>query len=170
MAINNDPHIHEQVVCANVFIRKDGKYLVLRRSTLKRYAPGYVHPIGGKADKDENPYVAALREVREEAGIAVKNVRLEAVLLEIRPEKNEPYNWFIFHFSADYESGEVKQTEEGELVLLTDEELRKENLFPSVRPIIHHILDREQGTIFATVEYEGDHKVLQYSTAFCMIR
>src|ERR1700733_7447884 len=101
MPINNSPDIHEQVICANVFIRKGDKYLVLRRSPLKKYAPSVIHPVGGKVDIGENPFEAAIREVREEAGVEVKNVRLEAVLQEIEPLKGEPYNWLIFHFSAD---------------------------------------------------------------------
>ncbi len=154
MPINTRPDIHEQVICANCFIRKDGKYLVLRRSEQKKYAPGVVHPIGGKVDLGENPYTAAVREVLEEAGINIENVRLEAVLLEITPVVNEPYNWLIFHFSADYKSGEVKTTDEGELILLTEDELKREKLFPSVKPVLEHILDNEKGCVFATFEYD----------------
>jgi len=171
MSINTHPHIHEQVVCANMFVRKDGKYLLLRRSSLKKYAPNYVHPVGGKVDKNENPFVAAQRELMEETGISVVNVRLEAVILEIRPEQDEPYNWLIFHFSGDYDKGDVKRTEEGELVLLSADELKKEKLSPSVKPIIEHILDREKGTIFTTVEYEKDqdHVVLKQTLDYCAI-
>ena len=154
-----------------MFVRKDDKYLLLRRSPLKKYAPNYVHPVGGKVDKNENPFVAAKRELMEEAGVSVVNVRLEAVILEIRPEQNEPYNWLIFYFSGDYDKGEIKKTDEGELVLLSAEELKKEKLFPSVKPTIEHILDREKGTIFTTVEFEKDqdHVVLKQTLDYCAI-
>ena len=171
MAINTPPDIHQQVICANVFIRKDDKYLVLKRSLQKKYAPGFIHPVGGKVDQNENPYIAGQREVLEETGLTVKNMRLEAILLEITPVKDEPYNWLIFHFSADYDSGEVKQTEEGELLWLTAEELPQQELFPSVKPIIQHILDREQGTVFATFEYDEQREnIVGTKLDFCVVK
>lgn len=90
MAINTDPHIHSLVMCANVFVRKDGKYLLLKRSPMKKFAPNVVHPIGGKIDPDENPLLGAERELFEEAGVHVKNVRLEAVILELMPTGETP--------------------------------------------------------------------------------
>lgn len=144
--------------------------MVLRRSSKKKYAPNVVHPIGGKVDPGENPYVAAVREVQEEAGIKVKNVRLEAVLLEIQPVLNEPYDWTIFHFSADYDSGEIITTEEGELIWLTREELLAETLFPSVREVIEHILNPEDGTVFATFVYDEEKKnIIEREVNVCSI-
>jgi 8-oxo-dGTP pyrophosphatase MutT (NUDIX family) len=170
MTINTRPDIHEQVICANVFIRKDNKYLVLRRSSLKKYAPDVVHPFGGKVDLNENPYAAAVREVYEETGLKVNNLRLEAVLTEITPVADEPYNWLIFHFSADYESGELQTTEEGEAIMLTADELKAEKLFPSVAPIIDHITDRETGTVFATFEYDQEKKnIIKQTLDFCVV-
>lgn len=171
MAINNAPDIHEQVICANVFVRKDEKFLVLRRSPLKHYAPNVVHPIGGKVDIGENPFEAAIREVKEEAGVDVKNVRLEAVIQEIEPHKGEPYNWLIFHFSADYDKGEVLATEEGELLWLTGEDILREDLFPSVRLLIDHILDPKTGAVFATVTYdEQKEHIIKHSLNFCEVK
>ncbi len=170
MPINNIPDIHEQIICANVFIRKHDKYLVLRRSPLKKYAPGVIHPVGGKVDVGENPYTTAEREVEEEAGVKVKNMRLEAVIQEMKPVKGESYNWLIFHFSADYDSGEVITTEEGELVWLTADEIRAERLFPSVKLIIDHIFDQEKGTVFTTLEYDEEKQnILKHTLDFCVV-
>lgn len=161
MAINTKPYIHNLVVCANIFVRKDSKYLLLKRSPLKKYAPNVVHPIGGKVDPNENPFTAAQRELLEEAGIKVKNMRLEAVILEIKPVKAEEENWLIFHFSADHESGELLKTEEGEFIFLDETEIKKQDLFPSVRPIVHHIFNPKDGTVFFTLEYDKDGKVVK---------
>lgn len=169
MAINTKPDIHEQVVCANVFIRKGAEYLVLRRSALKRYAPNYVHPVGGKVDINENPHAAAIREVYEESGLRVKNMRLEAVLLEVLPEKDEPYNWLIFHFSADYDSGKLQQTEEGELIWLKADEIKKQKLFPSVALIIDHILSHDHGTVFGTIEYGENKTIVKHTVDVCVV-
>lgn len=149
-------------MCANVFVRKDGKYLLIKRSSQKQFAPDVIHPIGGKIDANENPYLAAKREVFEEAGITVKNMRLEAIILEIAPHKTVMiHNWFIFHFSADYESGKIKTTDEGELVLLTKNDVIKAKLFPSVREIIGHILNPDAATVFATFEYDSKGNIIE---------
>lgn len=160
--INTAPHIHKLVMCANVFIRKDGKWLMLKRSEQKRFGPGYFHTVGGKIDQDEDPYTAALREVKEEAGIGVKNMRLEAVTFEIAPMKENPdENWLGFYFSADYDSGEITQTEEGELVLIDGVDIPNQKLISSIRAIIHHILDQKDGIVFLKMRYDEDGNVME---------
>lgn len=162
MPINTDPHVHKLVMCANVFIRKDGKWLMLKRSEQKRFAPGYFHTVGGKIEPDEDPYTGALREVKEEAGITVKNMRLEAVTFEIAPVKeNGDENWLCFYFSADYEFGEITQTEEGELILVNGADISKQKLIPSIRAIIHHILDPKDGTVFLKMWYDQNGEVIE---------
>lgn len=125
--------------------------------------------MGGKVDLNENPYDAAVREVAEEAGVQIKNVHLEAVLTEIKPVKDEIYNWLIFHFSADYDCGEVVPTDEGELIWLTAEEIKAEELFVSLRLVIDHILNPEEGTVFATIFYdeEGTGKLISKNVIQC---
>jgi len=164
MAINSEPHIHNLVMCANIFIRRDDKFLVLKRSPNKTFAPGVVHPVGGKIDPDEDPFTTAQREVLEETGLTLKNMRLEAVLNELLPPPRHDYNWLIFHFTADYESGEVAATDEGELVWMTADEIKASELFVSVRPVIEHMLDPAVGTVFATFAYDGDNIDLARST------
>jgi len=153
--MNQKPSVLPMIVCANVFIRKNGKYLLMKRSPNKKYAPNKIHPFGGKMDKDENPYVGAVREIREEVGIEIENLKLEAMVLELSPDKNIEADWMIFHFSADYKSGEVITSEEGEVVYLTPEEIKKAELFPSVKTIIDHILNPNDGTVFTTNSYGG---------------
>jgi 8-oxo-dGTP diphosphatase len=138
-----------------VFIRKDGKYMLLKRSPEKKYAPNFIHPFGGKLDKDENPFRGAVREVKEETGIDIKNLKLEAVVFEIKPDNTKPENWIIFYFSSDYDKGELKKTEEGKIVFLTVKELRNASLFPSTKKIIGNILNPKDGTIFTTNTYTG---------------
>lgn len=169
--INQKPNIHKNVICANVFIRKDGKYLLMKRSPNKKYAPNKIHPFGGKVDQDENPYIGAIREIKEEVGISIKNLKLEAVILELTDEKDLPVNWLIFHFSADYDSGVVKTSEEGEVVYLTPEEIKSSNLFPSVKSIINNILDPSDGTVFSTNSYQGfESGMKELSKNVCVVK
>ncbi|MFZ1020086.1 MAG: hypothetical protein WAN61_03845, partial [Minisyncoccia bacterium] len=60
-----------------------------------------------------------------------------------------------------YESGEIIKTEEGEFVYLDANEVLKQDLFPSIRPIIQHILNPKDGTVFFTIAYDNDGKVIE---------
>jgi 8-oxo-dGTP diphosphatase len=169
MPINTDPHIHEQVICSNVFIRKDNKYLVLKRSSLKQYAPNIVQPVGGKVEPHENPYQAAVREAFEEAGVQVKNLKLEACSLETHPHDISMTDWFIFYFSADYGGGDIKNTEEGELMLLTAEEFKNQKLFPPLRKMISYIFEPKDGAVFASFELGKDMEVIKGDIKVCVV-
>ncbi|WP_211191974.1 NUDIX domain-containing protein [Actinoplanes sp. TBRC 11911] len=148
--------VHHQIICANVFIRRGGRLLVLRRSPTRRYAANVVHPVGGKVEPDENPFAAAAREVKEETGLKVTNMRLEAVLLDLAPVPGEPHNWLIYHFSADWAAGEPHETDEGELVWMSPAEFVQQPLHPSLQGIAEHILDPRKGTLFVTHTYNAD--------------
>lgn len=169
--INKKTEIHNLVICANVFIRKDGKYLLMKRSKDKIAAPGKVHPFGGKLDKNENPYEGAIREIKEEVGVDIKNLKLEAVVLELINEKDSPVNWLVFHFSADYDKGEIIKSEEGKVILLTEEEIKSSDLLPSVKSIIDNILNPNDGTVFTTNSYQGFEKGLkELSKNICVVK
>jgi 8-oxo-dGTP diphosphatase len=170
MAINSTENTHDIVISANMFVRRDGKYLVIRRSTLKKTLPNHVHSIGGKADLDEEPMHAAIRELYEEAGLRVKDIRCEAVVTEVWPKDHTspyPTNWQIFYFSGEYTDGEITQTEEGELIWLTQEELMREKIFPSVKKILPYILDNYNGTVFARFRYTSDMEIVDENILRC---
>jgi len=168
--INQKPNIQKFVVCSNVIIRKDGKYLLMKRSSNKKIAPNIIHPFGGKIDKDENPYDGAIREIKEEVGIDINNLKLEAVILELLDKKNSPVNWLIFYFSADYKSGSIISSEEGEVVYMTPEEILVSDLFPSFRSIVSNILNSNDGTVFTTNSYHGiQNKMKETSKNICIV-
>ncbi|MFA5926201.1 MAG: NUDIX domain-containing protein [Parcubacteria group bacterium] len=152
--------IHELIMCTNVFVRKDGKYLLLKRAENKKWAPGKVHAIGGKIDPNENPLEGAKRELWEESGIRANNYKLEVVFLEIAPYADDPNNWLVFYFTADYESGEPKGSEEGDLLWLSPDEIYGSDLISSMKPVIKNILNPKDGTIFGTLTYDGKNNVI----------
>ena len=71
---------------------------------LKRdYPPnqGRYTPVGGKIEDGESPRAAAIREVKEEAGLQLEDVRYCGLLVDSSPTD---YNWvcFIYRASVDY--------------------------------------------------------------------
>ena len=155
MSISATPDVHELIMAANMFVKRDGKLLVIRRSMRKTYMPGFVQPVGGKININEGALHAAERELLEETGLSVKNIRLEAVLTDIH--KDGVNNWQVFHFSGDYAGGEVSSNiDEGELLWLTPEEIKKEKVLDSIIRIVDNIADPSHEVLFA--EYAWDEE------------
>lgn len=89
------------------------------------------------------------------------NIRLGAVILEVVPHKELPVNWLIFHFVGDYESGETRTTDEGELIWLKPQEILTAQLYPSVHETIRKILNPKHGPVFAKFEYDSEGRIIQ---------
>lgn len=149
-------YIHKLVLSTNVFIKKKHKLILLKRSKDKQHAPSIIHPIGGKVELHEDIYTAAIREVREESGITIKNLKLEAIVSEIKPKE---INWLVFYFSADYDKGRIHNSLEGDVGIFTKGVLNKEKLYPSLSRIMPYILDRTKGLVFATFFYDNRNRI-----------
>ena len=68
-ATEHFPHIHP---CAIVMIRRDNQLLLIRKP---EWAPGRYGLVAGFLDVGESLEECAVRETREETGIAIKNIR-----------------------------------------------------------------------------------------------
>jgi 8-oxo-dGTP diphosphatase len=68
---------------AKILIRKaDGEFLVLKRSASDAIRPLEWDLPGGGIERSEDPNLAVLRELKEEAGLEAKNVRIVSVTSE----------------------------------------------------------------------------------------
>jgi len=63
-----------RVHVALALVDRDGRWLVARRSERRLFA-GYWEFPGGKVEAGESTFAAAVREAREEAGLAVEPIR-----------------------------------------------------------------------------------------------
>ena len=70
----------EFISTTNVFIKKDNKYLVLRRGKDVSVFKDFIMGPGGKQDTDEGVHETAAREMLEETGLQVKDLILMATL------------------------------------------------------------------------------------------
>jgi len=108
--------LHEIVITA--IIVKDGKYLITRRSPLKKRFGGMWTVPGGKLEtsdyvnlpKDTKDYwynvleQVLRREVKEEVGLAIKNIEYVTSLATIHADGAPS---LVISCMADWESGEV---------------------------------------------------------------
>ncbi len=150
------------VICSNVFVKKENKFLMLKRSSKKNILPAILHPIGGKVDKFETPIKAMHRELFEETGLKVRNVQLKAILFEVVLEKSEkePYDWMNYYFVADYIEDDVVNSDEGEFLWLDLDEIKNESILPSIRATIELMLDSKASTLFAKFEYDKNDNIV----------
>lgn len=155
MTIKNDNYFHQIKLLANVLIKKDEKYIVIEKKFNKKIdAPQMVHALGGHIDHGENPLEAARREILEESGIQIKNIRLKAIITEIKETAEPAPDWTIFHFIADYDSGKITESAEGKLLILSQKELLKKPMLESFRYIINHLLSEGNKIMFANFYYQ----------------
>jgi 8-oxo-dGTP diphosphatase len=61
------------------FVLHGGDVLLMKRSATKRIFPNRYNGLGGHIERDEDPYTSALREVKEESGLDVSDLRLRGV-------------------------------------------------------------------------------------------
>lgn len=118
----DNKYLHEVVVTA--IIVKDGRFLITRRSLSKKRFPGKWTVPGGKLEtadylslpKDTKFYwynvleQVLQREVKEEVGVEIKNIKYLTSLATVHEDGNPS---LVISCLADYLSGEVKlQSEE----------------------------------------------------------
>lgn len=97
------------VAAVAAIVRRQGRVLAMRRALTKDTSPGAWETISGRVEEGEQPIDAALREIREEAGIEV--------LIDPRPigavtSRRGAHPMLIVYYAADWVEGEVRASEE----------------------------------------------------------
>lgn len=146
-------------VTLECFVKKDNKYLMLHRAPHKRIMPGVWMAPGGHREFNEGLFECARREIMEETGLKIKNLKVKvtgnAYLKDLEQE-------FFFHFvMADYASGKVVQNpQDGELVWLTPKEIAKlDDLLPEIHKILPKLFDGKDKVISYKAVYEKRSKM-----------
>jgi NAD+ diphosphatase len=122
------PHIHP---CIIVLVRRPGEVLLTRK---REWPQGRYSLVAGFLDFGECLEEAVVREVREETGVAVKNIRYVG-------SQSWPFpSQLMAGFVADYDGGEV-QVQEKELEDARWFSVKDLPLMPPRRSIARYILD-----------------------------
>jgi len=64
-------------VTLECFVKKDGKYLMLHRGNHKRIMPDVWMAPGGHLEFNEGLFECARREIKEETGLSIKNLKVK---------------------------------------------------------------------------------------------
>lgn len=94
------------IVGLQCFVRKNEKYLMLRRHETKNVMPGVWMAPGGTREENEGLFACARREILEETGLKIKNIRVRAIGCAYLQDLTQELH---FHFLvADYAGGKLK--------------------------------------------------------------
>ena len=130
---------------------KDGdKYLLQNR--VKKDWQGYTFP-GGHIEPGESIVQSAIREVKEETGLIMKNPRLVGV----KQFWVKSGRYIVFLFSATRFSGDLRGSNEGEVGWFTKEEMKNIHL---VNHFFEH-LDVFEGE-YSEYIYESEDSIMIY--------
>lgn len=95
---------------AMIVLRHGEQFLLLKRN--REPNRGKYVPVGGKLEPFEDPYRAAIRELKEETGIEAEALQYAGVLIESSPTA---YNWQCNIYLADIPFQPPPPCDEGEL-------------------------------------------------------
>lgn len=130
-------------------LRSDAGFLLVHRT--KDPHEGKYIPLGGHIEPFETPRAAAIREVREEAGIQLDDVRLRGIMTETSPTK---FNWINYIYTGDTQAFEPPQCPEG--ILEWVDEARLTHIpTPTTDAFIYEHVSRSEFFVFDAVYDEN---------------
>lgn len=161
-------HLHDlyQIKAGSeIYITCGEKVLMFQRGKDSPMFPGAWIGPGGHVDHDEDFLKAAIREVFEETGVTVsaENVRLKALVIHRRPQRNE--TWILTVFLTDISEEQIiNNSHEGTAQWLNKNDLfNMENVFPSAKYYFDHILNDKAGIMYTNLEW-GNEGLLNESS------
>jgi 8-oxo-dGTP diphosphatase len=142
-----------------VFITRGDRILLLRGAPTKRIWANKYNGLGGHIERDEDVYAAALREVHEEAGLEVENLRLVGL---VNIDGDQPTGIMLFVFTAHSRAGDPRPSEEGTLEWIARDQLAQIDLVEDLPTILPHALDRtpDAPPFFAHYHYDKQERLI----------
>jgi 8-oxo-dGTP diphosphatase len=110
------------------YLKQNNKTLMLHRVKKENdMHEGKWNGLGGKFEPGETPEECVIREIEEESGLKIVNPTLHGWISF--PAFDDIKDWFVFLFSATEFSGELIESDEGNLEWIRDEKITSLNLW-----------------------------------------
>ena len=109
-AARGDDPVARMIPSTLVYVRRRDATLMLRKA--RGQQKGKWNGLGGKAEPGETPEACAVREVREEAGLEVRELRYRGMI--VFPRFDGANDWYVWIYLATAD-GEPRSGDEGEL-------------------------------------------------------
>lgn len=128
----------ETCVLTNMCMVYDGDRILVQNRKDPKWS-GVTFP-GGHVEPGESFVESAIREVKEETGLDISNVRLCGV--RQWTQENGEYRYIVFFFKTDTFSGTLRSSEEGEMFWIEKKDLKNHRLPPWFAEM-YEIFDRD---------------------------
>lgn len=144
------------------YLRRHNQTLMLcRNKKTNDIHHGKWNGLGGKFEPGETPEECAIREIREESGLIVKNPELRGVITF--PLFDGRNDWLVFVFVAPSFDGDLIESAEGDLAWIPDSDLLKLPLWDGDRIFLPWL---EQHHFFSAKFVYSNGKLLEHSVVF----
>lgn len=145
------------------YIKKDSKTLMLHRTKKENdMHEGKWVGVGGKLEKGESPEECARREIFEETGLVVKELKLRGLLTF--PSFNNDEDWYGYLYVVEKFSGELIDSPEGELKWIDDDKLFDLEMWDGDEIFMRWML--EKNMFSAKFVYDSKENLIDYSVSF----
>lgn len=140
------------------FVLNGDDVLLLKHAPHKRVFPNRYNGVGGHIEHDEDPLTGALREIKEETGLDVHDLRLCAVY---NIDAGQPTGILLFVFTGVSESREVVGEREGALHWVPRAAVLSLDLVEDLPILLPRILDMQptDPPLFVHVSYDADDRI-----------
>jgi 8-oxo-dGTP diphosphatase len=141
------------------FITNGDDVLLMRRAPHKRVFPNRYNGVGGHIERDEDPLTSARREILEETGLTVHDLRLFAVY---NIDAGETTGIVLFVFLAASSSRDVIPNSEGTLHWLPKGDVLRYDLVEDLPLILPRLLamNPTDNPLFVHVSYDENDVIL----------
>jgi len=146
------------------FVTHEDKVLLMKRAPHRRVFPNKYNGLGGHIERDETPIQGAIREIKEESGLDVDNVKLCGVH---QVDTNQETGILLFTFTATTSNPDITvTTDEGTLEWIPIADVTQVDLVEDLTEIIPRALAMQPHDVpyFVHVSYdESDLIILKFS-------
>lgn len=135
------------------FVENEDSVLLMKRSPTRRVFPNRYNGLGGHIERDEDPLTSVRREVQEESGLVVRDVRLRAVY---NIDSGAATGIMLLVFTATSDSREVVANVEGTLHWVPKTDLMSLDLVEDLPALLPRIfaMDNHTPPWFVHVTYD----------------
>ena len=113
----------EQCILTNMVMVYDEDKILVQDKVNPNW-PGLTFP-GGHIEKEESFIMSAIREVKEETGLDISNLKLCGFK---QWSKKSEYRYIVIYFKTNCFSGELKSSDEGKVFWIKRDELKNYKL------------------------------------------